>query len=243
MALSDIVEDYLHVDGAPDRAVYRLPDAAAVRLGSVVVADGSADDTSAPRLLVDAWFGGWEAARLDALTQRLGEHDVALVLLRTPASELPVGPLLASVAAAGLRVVRAQTITAGAARVVVVLTRDPSVPVRTHLLGTVVLDTDAARARMTAEWLVEGLQLRAGLVAASARADQLAVHLAEQRAEGERLGERVRTAEAALAKARPERGLTGVRSDASRALKVIRQHPVNGFGRVARAARRRLRKR
>ncbi|PKW27220.1 hypothetical protein [Phycicoccus duodecadis] len=243
MALSDIVEDYLHVDGAPDRTVYRLPDAAAVRLGSVPVAEGPADDTSAPALLVDAWFGGWEAARVDALAQRLGEHDVSLVLLRTPASELPVGPLLASVAAAGLRVVRAQTVTAGAARVVVVLTRDPSVPVRTHLLGTVVLDTDAARARMTAEWLVEGLQLRAGLVAASARAEQLAADLAEQRAEGKRLAERVRTAESALAKARAERGLAGVRSDATKTLKVIRQDPANGVGRVARAARRRLRKR
>lgn len=233
MAVSDVVADYLRREDGPDRTVHLLPAAAEVRLGPLAVATSGSADREGARILVDAWFTGWDAAAVTALADQLGPHDVGVVLLRTPPADLPVGPVIAAVSEADLRVVRAQAVTGGAARTVVVLTRDLTVPLRTHLLGTPIRDDDASRARLAAEWLVEGLQLRAGLN----RAEEQVRQLEEQ---CERQTERAVAAELAVERIRSERGMAGLRRDVAKGVEIVRGSGFSGLGRVARATRRRL---
>jgi hypothetical protein len=233
MAVSDVVADYVRRDDGSERAVHLLPAAAAVRLGPVTVVSEGSGDREGARVLVDAWFSGWDAGAAAVLAEELGPHDVGVVLLRTPAADLPVGPIIAAVSEAGLRVVRAQAVTGGAARTVVVLTHDVTVPLRTHLLGTPIPDDDASRARLAAEWLVEGLQLRAGLTRAEEQVRELQAQCAQ-------LSERALAAESSLERVRTEGGLAGLRRDSVRSVELVRTSGLAGLGRVLRGLRRRL---
>lgn len=240
MALEDLVTDYLTTADGSRRSVERLPAAAAVRLGALEPAAQEAARDDGPCVLVDAWFAAWDDAAPGGLAERLGPRDVAVVLLRTTPAELPVGPVVSSICGAGLRVVRAEPVSAGAAKTVLVLTRDPDLPLRTAVLGTAVPDAAAARTRLESEWLVEGLQLRAALYRSEADRAQTAEQAVALRAERDTLERALREQQARRAGGWKGRLAAG-RRDASRALHILREDPRAGATRIAEAARRRWR--
>ena len=250
MALADVLVDYVERQDGTRRHVHLLPDAAGMRVSPVEVEPWPGDDVAVPagegRVLVDAWLDPWDSARVVALARRLGVHDVGVVLLRTQAADLPVGPVVGAFGGAGLRVVRVQPLTAGAARTLVAVTADPTVPVRTPVLGSVVDDDPAARARLANEWLLEGVQLRAALTRAEHELQTLGQALQTARDERDSVAASLRAAERELARIR-EHGLRArahhLRVDAQRAAALVREDPAGGIRDVGRAVGRRLRPR
>lgn len=105
------------------------------------------------------------------LTPHLGDRDVAVLLFRNEPDTLPLGRLLATLSAGGLRVLEARGTADGQGRTIIAVTRDATLPMRSYAVGEPVPDTDAARARLANEWQVERLQLRAVAASAQARRD------------------------------------------------------------------------
>lgn len=208
------------------------------------------DDAAGAGLTVAHAPLGDEVAALQRLGSSLGERGLGVLALVADPGVLPVGPLVAAAAAAGLRVVRAEGIHHRRARTVLTVTRDPEVPVAAYLAENDVASGAAASARLANEWLVEGLALRA-------RADDLAERLRGSEDEVRLLRVRVddltagAKAERAAVQAELEEARRAVRVEkaraaqgpglrARRAVSLLRQDPVEGSRRIARAAARRL---
>lgn len=250
MSLIEVVTRYSEGREA-GRPVVVLPGAEALAgaLATPDASDARGGDGSG-RVVVDFAAEGDEAAVVDRLAPSLQEHDVLVLVLKSPPESIPSGPLVQAICSHGLRVVQTEGLPKRHAPTVLVLTGDPSVPQRSYLLGEGLPDSDATRLRQANEWAVEGLQLRAlsarseaaltgsreELAGLRAERDALKAKLAD---ESKRLQEQTVLLAAAnkrLRTANERRMSRRVR----RAAKLLRDDPVGGSKRLARAAARRL---
>lgn len=142
-------------------------------------------------------LAGESPTRLSAELRREG-RDVVVVLLMDEPADLPVGPLLDEALQYGHRVVEASPVTSRMAKAVLVLTRDPHVPMAAYLLGTPLIGEHAVR-RALAEYAVEGLVVRAQRVKETAQTAGLVDEVARLRASEHDAQERARDAERRLA--------------------------------------------
>lgn len=202
-------------------------------------------------------LAGAPPTRLSAELRRDGQ-DVVVVLLVDDPAELPVGPLLDEALRYGHRVVEAAPVTSRMARAVLVLTRDPHVPMAAYLLGAPLSGEDAVR-RALAEYAVEGLVVRAQQVKEAARTAGLVNEMALLRASERDAHERARDAERRvtaltesmsalterltdLDEARLTNRARNALRGAGRAVGGVRRTGVPGTGLAARAVSRRLRR-
>jgi hypothetical protein len=249
MSLIEVVTRYSEGrDGL--RPVVVLADAEALA-GSLATPDTDASGRRADgRVVVDLAAEGDEAAVVERVAPSLQEHDVLVLVLTSPPETIPAGPFVQTICAHGLRVVQTEGLPKRHARTVVVLTGDRSVPQRSYLLGEDLPDSDATRLRQANEWAVEGLQLRAlsarseaalagareELAGLRAERDTLKAKLA---AESKRLQEQAVSLAAATKQLRTDNERR-VSRRVRRAAKLLRDDPVGGSKRLARAAGRRL---
>ncbi len=234
-----------------------LGDDAGVRLlaGSealdAVVPD-DARDADGPRAVLVAHAPlGAEVETMRRLGEVLGDRHLGVLALVVEPGALPVGPIVSAAVADGLRVVRAEGVNHRRARTVLTVTRDPQVSMAAYLGDDDVASSDSASARLVAEWLVEGLALRARLDELAQRlrgsddeVGLLRVRVDElttaARAERESLQAQLEEARRAL-RAEKARAAQGPALKARRAVSVLRQDPVGGPRRLARSAVKRLR--
>ena len=196
-------------------------------------------------------LAGAPPGRLSSELEREGE-DIVVVLLTEDPANLPVGHLLDEVLRHGHRVVEASPVASRMARAVLVLTRDPEVPMASYLLGTPLNGSDAVR-RALGEHAVDGLVTRAQRAKDAERLAALTNEVTALRASEEAARENATAAqtqlaevtsrlaahEAATLSSRIGRGLRL----AGRAVEVVREDPRGGSVTVARAAGRRIRRR
>jgi hypothetical protein len=250
MSLVEVLAE--HVDA--HRVVVALPSTQEVRLGAVEAvpwsADGPAPDGA--KVVLDAWPTGWRSDRLTELLAVLGPRDLGVVLLPEAPEELPVGSLVTAVTDAGLRVVRAAAVSARPARTMVVLTADPTEPLRGHLLGTAIASDDASRLRLANEWVVESLQLRSAVGRLelrsraaleeldSLRRERVELTSALKASEGRGRVYRGRIKELEDAQSPPGRRFV---ASAGRIASAIRAQPLRAPGRLVRGVAGRMRRR
>jgi hypothetical protein len=227
---------------AAEELAKRVPDASAVAVSTQ-------GPTGEGRVLLEFVPAGDEASCVERRADGLGPHDVLLLAMRVRPEDLPVGPLVQAACTLGLRVVRAEGLRhAQGAQTVVVVTSDRDEPQRSYLLGQDLPESEATRLRQANEWALEGLQLRAlaakteaAVGAASAEADAL-------RAERARLEEARQRLETQVQSLTRVNGLLRAEADrrAARRLRkaaqMLREDPVDGARRLARAAARRARR-
>lgn len=212
--------------------------------GAVAWVDGAAAQGS--RVILDVVPLGSERQALGVLASRLGEQDVAVLLVRQPPEELPLGLLVTALTELGLRVLQAERGDTGLGRTVVVVTRDASLPQRGYLLGSPVGADEAGRRRKENEWALEALQLRAASALALARAEGAAAEVVALRAELEASQRRLAEARRQVIDEREanrsgwERLRTRAAADARKASALLKDNPAAGVGRISRSAARRL---
>lgn len=246
MSLSDYVST-ARASLGDDAGVRLLADSETLR---GVVPEGDGGDGGRSVVVAHAPLGD-EVEALRRLGESIGERGVGVLALVVDPAALPVGPLVSAAVAQGLRVVRAEGVHHRRARTVLTVTRDPGTPVAAYLAENDVASGEAATTRLVNEWLVEGLALRA-------RADDLAARLrgAEDevgllRVRVDELATAARTERAALqadldearkaVRVEKARAAQGPTVKARRAVSLLRQDPMGGSRRIARAAAQRLR--
>jgi hypothetical protein len=247
MSLTDYVSTTR--TGLGDTAGVRLLDDSEALRGAVPEEAGTEADGRS--VVVGHAPLGDEVAVLGRLADAIGDAGIGVLVLVAEPSALPVGPLLAAATEHGLRVVRAQGVAHRRARTVLSVTRDAEVPVTAYLSQTPVATDDRAALRLANEWVGEGVALRAAVDQLTERlrgsdeeARLLRVRLDEvqsqAKAEREALQQELagarKTAREATAKA-----AQGPTVKVRRAVAVLREDPVAGSRRLARAAARRVR--
>jgi hypothetical protein len=138
------------------------------------------------RTLLEVVAPGEEEQEVAALSELLGDTDVAILLFSEPPEMLPVGVVTDTLTRHRLTVLEAVGSSHRSARTAVVASRDPQRRQRAYLTGAPIPDDEAGRLRHLNEWVVEGLQLRSR------------VQLLERRLQGQ---------DAELSQARKERRL------------------------------------
>jgi hypothetical protein len=262
MSLQEVLARYAGPSDQPDRRVLLLP-AAQVLSTRVPAAkewtpDDAADaaDAATPRVLIDLFPQGNPVAQVADLVAKVGDRDIAVVLLASGADTLPVGPLVTGLTAAGLRVVQVESIRIKEARTVAVVTRDPAVPRRSYLIGAEVGDDEPTQQRLANEWLVEQFQLRSRVGTSERRIELLESQVRTLTEERDVARASLATSSRALAAledtTRKQRaairqlesaGVRGLGRTVKRAARILKDDPVAGSGRLAKAAGRRLRSR
>ncbi|HEU5143732.1 MAG TPA: hypothetical protein VFT81_01040 [Dermatophilaceae bacterium] len=241
----------------------RVPDAtAAVPIAEAPTGEGSTGESTHEgtageqpggqgegRVLLEFVPAGDEASCVERRAGSLGPHDVLVLAMRVRPEGLPVGPLVQAVCASGLRVVRAEGVRhAQGAQTVLVLTSDRDEPQRSYLLGQDLPESEATRLRQANEWAVEGLQLRAlvsrreaALGTASAEADALRAERGRLEADRRQLEKQVQSLTRANRLLRAEVDRRPARR-LRKAARMLREDPVDGARRLARAAADRARR-
>jgi hypothetical protein len=257
MSLQEVLARYAGPSDQPDRPVLLLP-AAQVLSSRVPSAKEwtSADTADGPRVLIDLFPQGNPVTQVADLVGKVGDQDIVVVLLASGADTLPVGPLVTGLTAAGLRVVQVESIRIKEARTVLVTTRDAAVPRRSYLVGAEVGDEAPTQDRLANEWLVEQFQLRSRVGASERRIELLEGQVRTATQERDQARASLATSSRALAAleetTREQRaqirkletaGVRGVGRSVKRAAGILKDDPVAGSGRLAKAAGRRLRSR
>ena len=246
MSIIEVVGRYASgADGA--RPVVVLPGAEAFAGGLASPGEGSG---AQGRVLVELAQRGDEAAAVERVAADLGEHDVLVLALQSLPELLPAGPLVQAICTRGLRVVQAEGLLTRHARSVLVLTADPAVPQRSYLLGEDLPDSAATRLRQANEWAVEGLALRAVSARSGAALDGARQEAAVLRVERDELERRLSVetkrlqgqVDSLTAKNKQLRAVAdrSVKRKVRKAAGLLRDDPVGGSKRLARAAARRL---
>lgn len=239
MSLIEVVSRY---GGTPDsgRPVVVLPAAEALAgaLATPDAANGSGGRSSG-RVLVDLAVVGEEVATVERIAPTMEERDVLVLVLRSTPESLPSGPLVQALCAHGLRVLQSERLPTRHAPTVLVLTGDASLPQRSYLLGEALPESDAMHLRQANEWAVEGLQLRALVARHETALAEAKGDISSLKAERDALQSRadsLAARNAQLGAAADRRMSRKVR----RAARLLRDDPVGGSRRLARAAARRL---
>ena len=196
-------------------------------------------------------LAGAPPGRLSPELEREGQ-DIVVVLLTQDPADLPVAHLLDEVLRHGHRVVEASPVVSRMARAVLVLTRDPDVPMASYLLGTPLAGSDAVR-RALAEYAVDGLVTRAQRAKDAERLAALTSEVAALRASEKAARDHATAAETHLAEVTSRLAARDAATLSSRigralrlvgrAVEVVREDPRGGPKTVARAAGRRIRRR
>jgi len=241
MSAIDVIDLYLKRE-ATQRSVLLLPGARHIadRMPAATpfeVGEPRSDDGA---VLVIGVRAGREAAELADVAPAVGERDVLVLISRSLPVELQVGPIVQAVTAGGLRVVRAEQLEAPAAGTLLVVSRDALVRRASYLLGQPIPDDDATDLRLSNEWLVEGLQLRAADEAARQKLWAAEEILRATKAELDAV--RLRVGELDQRLSARSTGLAGVGVQLRRAATVVKQDPVRAPARLARALARRARR-
>ena len=263
MSIVEIIETYASADGE-HRPVLLLPGTRHLldQVTGAVTHEPGEPTPDLGALLVGAAKPGKEGAEVEAVAAGVGERDVLLLLLGSVPSALRVGPLVQSFTAAGLRVVRAEQLEAPLAGTLVVACRGETLPLRSYLLAETIPDTESAQLRLVNEWAVEGLQLRtlAASLTPTRKAAEQQIRAAEQRIRAAE--QQVRAAQQGNAEARSELAALqaelatcandnialrrqlerGARWKLRRATQIVREDPVGGTKRLARAVTRRTKR-
>jgi hypothetical protein len=255
MSLLEVIARYAGPADHPDRPVLLLPTAEVIAPRVPAATPWSPEDLEAgPSVLVDLFPAGDIAAQVEDLAPRVGPKDIAVVLVASSADTLPIGPLVSGLTGAGLRAVQVETIRIKEARTVLVVTRDDAVPRRSYLIGTELLDDPSTMGRLGNEWLIEQFQLRALVETMELRLTTLESQVVTLKGERDTALASLATSSRALAvleaTARDQRasirkleskGLRRVGRNVSKAARIVKDDPVRGTGRLAKAAGRRLR--
>lgn len=250
MSLIEVVGRYS--EGSAGARPVVVLDGAEAFAGALATPEGgeSGGSDGGGRVVVELAQRGDEAAAVDRVAPSLGEHDVLVLALQSLPEQLPAGPLVQAITSQGLRVVQSEGLLTRHARSVLVLTKDRGLPQRSYLLGEDLPDSEATRLRQANEWAVEGLQLRAVAAKSGAALDGAREEVAVLRverdalerklaAETKRLQSQVSslTATNKQLRAAAERRVS---RRVRRAAGLLRDDPMGGSKRLARAAARRL---
>ncbi|MDN5789278.1 MAG: hypothetical protein L0H25_00220 [Micrococcales bacterium] len=183
MSIAEIIAEYVPAVEGP-RSILLL--AGARHLAERVPGAGTYEPGD-PRpggaaILVGAARPGGESDEVDTVATAVHEGDVLVLLLGATPTELRVGPLVQSVTAGGLRVVRIEELEAPLRGTLLIACRGALLPRASYLLGEAIPDTERAYERLANEWAIEGLQLRAvaGMVAAAHAAAEEADRAAQE---------------------------------------------------------------
>jgi hypothetical protein len=252
MTIDELVAGYRR-GPAGERRVQFYPAAEdlARRVADAVAVEATAGEESSDerdgRVLLEFAPAGDEASCIEHRAGGLGPHDLLVLAIRVRPEALPVGPIVQTSCSAGLRVVRAEGLRhAQGAQTVVVLTRSRDEPQRSYLLGQDLPESEATRLRQANEWAIEGLQLRALASRQEADRETASAEARTLRVERDRLESARKHLEAKV------QSLTelnrSLRAEADRsparvlrkAARILRDDPVGGTRRLARAAGRRL---
>lgn len=257
MSLQEVLARYAGPSDQPDRPVLLLPAAQVLATRVPSATEWTApDDAAGPRVLIDLFPQGNPVDQVTDLVAKVGDQDIAVVLLASGADTLPVGPLVSGLTSAGLRVVQVESIRIKEARTVLVTTRDAGVPRRSYLVGAEVGDEDATQHRLANEWLVEQFQLRSRVGTSERQIELLEGQVRTVTGERDQARASLATSSRALAAleetTRKQRvairklesaGVRGLGRTVKRAAGILKDDPVAGSGRLAKAAGRRLRSR
>lgn len=243
MALREVVSPYVGGDSGR-RLVYSEAAApVAQALPDSVPVEQATDGEAVVRVDLAPAGSAKEAAQ--GLLSALGDRDVAVLLLVCLPEDVPVGPLVELVTRAGARIVRVEGVRTRHARTAVVLTRDPSLPVVSYLLGHEVPQDEAAQRRLSNEWQLEGAQLRALAATLERRlegalAESAALRVEKAAVESRLAGQgRQHAKEVAALERRLAAGGQGLGPRLRRAARTVSADPVGGSKKVARAVVRR----
>lgn len=221
--------------------------------------------------LVEVIASGQEEEQIAELSAVLGDTDVALLLFEPHPQMMPVGVVTATLSRHRLTVLDACGTSQRSGRTALAVSRDPERHQRAYLTGTVIPDDEPSRLRQRNEWVLEGLQLRSGVLLLERRLEGQAAELLQAREERRRLdqqlteakdlstrltvleGELSSTQDALTASKRSlaasERSLAVVRrqlvvrpSRIRKAARFLAENPKQGSVRIVRAVVRRLRR-
>lgn len=241
MALKELVSSY--TGGDAGRQLVYSEAAAPV---AEVLADGRAagdEDGVDAAVRADLAAAGREVETVERALGAARDRDVVVLLCVTLPEALPVGPLVDAVTRAGARVVRVEGLRTRHARTAIVLTRDVSVPRVSYLLGHAVPDDDAAHRRLSNEWQLEGVQLRALAATLERRLEGALAESAALRVEkasvDARLSSQAKEHAAAVAELERQLAERGLGPRIRRGARTISSDPVQGSKKVLKAVARR----
>lgn len=196
---------------------------------------------------------GREEEQIAELSAVLTTADVALLLFTPPPELLPLGIVTDALTRHRLTVLDACGTTQRTGRTVVAVSRDAERHQRAYLTGTPIPDDEPSRLRRANEWLLEGLQLRSGVLLLERRLEGQSAELSQGRQERRRLDQelteanersallsRQRTAvQNALAARGPSLAMRVRRSKLLKAVRLLVGDPKDGSLRIVRAIARR----
>lgn len=213
-------------------------------------------DTAGPRLLLVRPGMAQVADDLPGIVAGLGGREVALLLLPSAVGDLSAGPLLAALARSGGLLVGVHEVENRLVRTALAVTADPAVPIRAHVvMDEIGIGGDSAAVRN--EWLLVGSGQRARVHRLENRLrghnDEVTLlrterNIARTRWESEKATSRelrgtIAELEKSLAAAQAQvpNSRKNSPSALTRGASRMRENPVQGSRKVARAVARRLR--
>jgi len=192
MKISEMVARHAGDERRPSAVIVLRPsaeDLASTLTGGPVVRswDDDAPEEPGTRTVVEVIAPGNEVEQIAGLSAALGDTDVALLLFGPPPEMLPVGVVTDALSRHRLTVLDACGTEYRSGRTTLVVSRDSERPQRAYLTGTPIPDDEPGRLRQRNEWIIEGMQLRAGLHLLERRLGGQTAELSQAREERRRL--------------------------------------------------------